>query len=90
MAASDYVPIFFTNRLHLAATTSGPPGSRLGCDRELCSFPALQVAISLASATVTSMRGLRASICSSHEPVCSPEARRRCCRWHATIYLGRE
>ena len=42
---------------------------------ELCSFPALQVAlraILLASSTVTSMRGLRASICSSHEPFGAP------------------
>ena len=56
---------------------------------ELCSFPALQVApkmiraILLASATVTSMRGLRVSICSSHEPFGAP--RLRACRTTALL-----
>jgi hypothetical protein len=43
----------------------GPPGSRLGGGR---SRVILLLEVALASAAVTSMRGLRASICSSQEP----------------------
>jgi len=55
----------------------------------LCNSPALQVApqtipaILLASATVTSTRGLRANICSSHDPLGAP----RLLAWRTTALL---
>ena len=60
-----------------------PARSRPGCDRSsvvflLCSRAQTIRAILLASATVTSIRGLRASICSSHEPLGAPRLLARC------------
>ncbi len=59
-----------------AALSFTPPRPELGKSSPLAISAQTILAILLASATATSMRGFRASICSSHEPAGAPRGAR--------------